>query len=551
MRVADLLVRCLEKEGVRFVFGLPGEETLDINDALRHADIEFISVRHEQGAAFMADAYGRLTGKAGVCLATLGPGATNLITGLVDATLDRAPVVAITGQADLRRSHQEFHQYIDVNSVFRPLTKWTSRITSPEPVVEVVRKAFKLAESEPPGTTHIELPENVAAMTLASEPQFQVYNRDLAPPNPPIAAQELLQAAAEMIEQAEAVAILVGNGVIRGKAAAAVQHLAEAIHVPVINTFMSKGILSVLHPLSLSTMGLQVRDHVACGLDQCDLVIAIGYDYVEYGPEHWNEDRHKTIIHIAATPAEVDSHYTPAVELVGDINRIVTRLAAMTYQAKPFERFEGVQQRIRAEYLETKDDLSFPIKPQKALYDLRQALAPTDIVIADVGANKIWVARMFPAYHPNTVLISNGFAAMGFALPAAIAAKLVHPERTVVAVAGDGGFLMNVQELETAVRLKLAIIIIIFNDHGYGLIRWKQQNRYGATTGVDFQNPDFVGLAHSFGATGFRLEKTEDFLPLLRKAIAIPGPVIIDCPIDYRENLKLTARLADLNCPLD
>lgn len=551
MRVADLLVRCLEKEGVRFVFGLPGEETLDINDALRHSDIQFIAVRHEQGAAFMADAYGRLTGKAGVCLATLGPGATNLITGIVDATLDRAPVVAITGQADLRRLHQDFHQYIDVNSVFRPFTKWTARIASPEPVVEVTRKAFKLAESEPPGATHIELPENIAAMVLPDEPQLQVYGRHLAPPNPPIAAQELLQEAAAIIEQAAAPAILVGNGVIRGKAAAAVQQWAEVLNVPVINTFMGKGILSFQHPLSLSTIGLQVRDHVACGLDVCDVVIAIGYDYVEYGPEHWNDDRRKTIIHIAATPAEVDSHYTPAVEIVGDIDRIVTRLAAMTYQAKRFDRFQVIQKRILAEYLDTKDDLGFPIKPQKALYDLRQALAPDAIVISDVGANKIWVARMFPAYRPNTVLISNGFAAMGFALPAAIAAKLVHPERTVVAVAGDGGFLMNVQELETAVRLKLAIVIIIFNDNGYGLIRWKQQNRYGATAGVDFQNPDFVGLARSFGAAGFRLEKTEDFAPLLRRAIAIPGPVVIDCPIDYRENLKLTARLADLSCPIN
>lgn len=552
MRVADLLIRCLENEGVRHIFGVPGEETLDINDALRDSSIEFVSVRHEQGAAFMADAYGRLTGKAGVCLATLGPGATNLITGIVDANLDRAPLVAITGQADLRRIHQEYHQYIDVNSVFRPFTKWTASIASPEPVVEVVRKAFKLAEAEPPGATHIELPENIAAMTVPDDMQKQpLLNTARDRSHPPIAPQELLQQTAEILEQAQSPVILVGNGVVRGHAAAAVQQLAETLNVPVVNTFMGKGILSFQHPLSLYTIGLQVRDHIACGIDGSDVIVAIGYDYVEYGPEYWNANRDKTIIHIAATPAEVDSHYVPAVEIVGDINRIVSRLAAMTFHAKEFSQFQDVQTRILDEYRATKDDTEFPIKPQKALYDLRQVLAPEDIVISDVGAHKIWVARMFPAYRPNTVLISNGFAAMGFGLPAAIAAKLVHPNRTVVTISGDGGFMMNVQELETAVRLNLAIIVVIFNDNGYGLIRWKQENRYNATAGVDFQNPNFVALARSFGAEGFRLERTEDFSMLLKKAIACQKPVVIDCPVDYRENLKLTKRLEVLNCPVD
>jgi acetolactate synthase-1/2/3 large subunit len=552
MRVADLLVRCLENEGVRYVFGLPGEETMDINDALRQSSIEFVSVRHEQGAAFMADAYGRLTGKAGVCLATLGPGATNLITGIADASLDRAPLVAITGQADLRRIHQDFHQYIDVNAIFRPFTKWTSRISSPEPVPEVVRKAFKLAEAEPPGATHIELPENIAALEVPADKGKMLL--PTSPPVrvlPPIAPQELLQQAAEIIEQARSPVILVGNGAIRAHASWAVQQLAEVLNIPVVNTFMAKGVLSFQHPNSLYTMGLQVRDHVACGMDDSDVVVAIGYDYVEYGPEFWNEDRQKTIIHIGASPAEVDVNYVPAVEIVGNVERIVSRLAGMMFHQKDFTHFRHIQDTIRDEYWLAQDDVDFPIKPQKALFDLRQALDPEDIVISDVGANKVWVARMFPAYRPNTVLISNGFAAMGFALPAAIAAKLVYPERTVVAVCGDGGFLMNVQEMETAVRLKLPIVILIFNDNGYGLIRWKQQNRYGATTGVDFQNPDFVALAHSFGAAGFRLERTEDFPHLLNKAMQADRPVVIDCPIDYRENLKLTERLQGLTCPID
>ncbi|MGK7910920.1 MAG: acetolactate synthase large subunit [Synechococcus sp.] len=551
MRVADLLVRCLEEEGVRYIFGLPGEETLDINDALRSSAIEFVSVRHEQGAAFMADAYGRLTGKAGVCLATLGPGATNLITGIADASLDRAPLVAITGQADLRRIHQEFHQYIDINSVFKPFTKWTARISSPEPVAEVVRKAFKLAEAEPPGATHIELPENIAAMTVNNDAPdiplpFTPSSRRLTSTAP----QELLLQAAEIIEQAEIPLILAGNGAIRAGASQAVQQLAETLNVPVVNTFMAKGILSFQHPNSLYTMGLQVRDHIACGMDNADVVIAIGYDYVEYGPEFWNKDKTKTIIHIAAGPAEVDASYVPAVEIVGNVERIVSRLAGMVFQPKSFDRFKGIQQQILEEYSLSKDDNSWPIKPQKALYELRRILPPESIVISDVGANKVWVARMFPAYRPNTVLISNGFAAMGFALPSAIAAKLVHPERAVVAVCGDGGFMMNVQELETAVRLKLAIVIVLFDDNGYGLIRWKQQNRYQATAGVDFQNPDFVSLARSFGAIGYRLEKTEEFPDLLRKGLNADRPVVIDCPIDYRENLKLTERLQDMSCPI-
>ena len=552
MRVADLLVQCLEAEGVQYVFGLPGEETLDINDALRHSSIEFVSVRHEQGAAFMADAYGRLTGKAGVCLATLGPGATNLITGIADANLDRAPLVAITGQADLRRVHQEFHQYIDIPAIFRPFTKWTAQISSPEPVPEVVRKAFKLAEAEPPGATHIELPENIAALPIKDHlPDTPLSRPSATSGATAIASQELLQQAAQLLAQAESPLILVGNGVVRARASQAVQQLAEALNIPVVNTFMAKGVLSFQHPNSLYTIGLQVRDHIACGMDGSDVVVAIGYDYVEYGPEYWNGDRQKTIIHIAASPAEVDRHYLPAVEIVGNVQRIVSRLAGMVFQPKEFKPFEAVQARILAEYFLSEDDTSFPIKPQKALYDLRQVLAPEDIVISDVGAHKIWVARMFPAQCPNTVLISNGFAAMGFSLPAAIAAKLVYPHRNVVSICGDGGFMMNLQELETAVRLKLAIVILLFNDNGYGLIRWKQQNRFGATAGVDIRNPDFVALARSFGTEGYRLSTTTELPDLLKKALRASGPVLIECPIDYRENLKLTERLQDLSCPIN
>ena len=544
MRASDLIVRCLENEGVRYVFGVPGEEILDVMDSLADSPIRFIPTRHEQGAAFMADAYGRLTGRAGVCLSTLGPGATNLATGVADANLDHAPLVAITGQAGRDRIHKESHQYVDIVEAFRPLTKWNTRVEMPGVVPEVIRKAFKVAESEKPGACHLEVPEDVAEEAVEGEPLSTERARR---PSPDRVA---LHAAARLIERASFPLIFAGNGVIRGAASKELRALARSHGIPVVNTFMAKGSMPYDDPLSLLSAGLQARDYVACGFEKADLIIAVGYDLVEYAPKFWNPERKKPIIHVDFTPAEVDGFYQPAVEVVADVREALELLNDLVKGQKDPAPFRELRRYILEQLEEGAEDDAFPIKPQRILRELRRGLARDDILISDVGSHKVWIARTFPAYEPNSVLISNGFAAMGIAVPAAVAAKLVHPERRVVAVSGDGGFLMNAQELETAHRLGLAFVNVIFRDGGYNLIQWKQQTRSGRETGVEFGNPDFVTFAQAFGAKGFRVESARDLAPMLAQAFAWPGVSVVDVPVDYRENPKLTARLGHLVCPI-
>ncbi len=544
MKASELIVRCLENEGVRYVFGVPGEEILDIVDSLADSRVRFIPTRHEQGAAFMADAYGRLTGRAGVCLSTLGPGATNLATGVADANLDHAPLVAITGQGGRDRIHKESHQYIDIVEHFRPLTKWNARVEMPSVIPEVIRKAFKVAESEKPGACHVEVPEDVAEETAEGEPLSTERARRPSPD------RSALQTAARLIEAASFPLIFAGNGVIRGGASKELRELARGHGIPVVNTFMAKGCMPYDDPLCLLSAGLQARDYVSCGFDKADLIIAVGYDPVEYAPRVWNPERKKHIIHIDFTPAEVDGFYQPAVEVVADVREALELLNGLVKGQKDPAPYRELRCFILEQLEEGAADEGFPLKPQRILRDLRAAMGREDILISDVGSHKLWIARTFPAYEPNRVLISNGLAAMGFALPAAVAAKLVHPERKVVAVSGDGGFLMNVQELETARRLGLAIVNVIFRDGGYNLIQWKQQTRLGRESGVEFGNPDFVVLAQAFGAKGYRVESARDLAPALRDALAWPGPTIVDVPVDYRENPKLTARLGQLVCPI-
>jgi acetolactate synthase-1/2/3 large subunit len=544
MKASELISRCLENEGVRYVFGVPGEEILDIVDSLADSSVRFIPTRHEQGAAFMADAYGRLTGRAGVCLATLGPGATNLATGVADANLDHAPVVAITGQAGRDRVHKESHQYVDIVEFMRPLTKWNTRVEMPVVIPEVIRKAFKVAEAEKPGACHIEVPEDVAEEPAEGEPLSPERPRRPSPDRP------ALQAAARLIEAASFPLIFAGNGVIRGGASAELRGLARNHGIPVVNTFMAKGAMPYDDPLSLLSAGLQARDYVSYGFEKADLIIAVGYDLVEYAPKFWNPERKKPIIHIDFTPAEVDGYYQPAVEVVADVREALELLDGLVRGQKDPAPYHELRRFILEQLADGADDDTFPIKPQRILRDLRRAMGREDILISDVGSHKLWIARTFPAYEPNSVLISNGLAAMGIALPAAVAAKLVHPERKVVAVSGDGGFLMNVQELETARRLGLAVVNVIFRDGGYNLIQWKQQTRLGRESGVEFTNPDFEVLARAFGARGFRVESARGLAPVLAEALAWPGPSIVDVPVDYRENPKLTARLGQLVCPI-
>lgn len=543
MNTAELLVRCLENEGVQYIFGVPGEENLEVLQALRRSSIRFITTRHEQGAAFMADVYGRLTGRAGVCLSTLGPGATNLMTGVADANLDGAPLVAITGQVGTDRMHIESHQYLDLVAMFAPVTKWNAQIVRPSITPEIVRKAFKLAQTEKPGAVHIDLPENIAAMEASGTP----LRRDRL--DKTYASYQSLNEAASLISRARNPLILAGNGAIRAQASNALTEFATRLNIPVANTFMGKGVIPYTHPLSLWAVGLQQRDLISCGFDRTDLLIAVGYDLIEYSPKKWNPDGTIPIVHIAALPAEIDSSYIPQVEVVGDISdSLMEILRRCDRTGKPDPYGLSLRQNIVREYTCYAQDQSYPIKPQKLIYDLRQVLQPEDIVISDVGAHKMWMARLYHCDKPNTCLISNGFAAMGIAIPGALAAKLVHPDRRIVAVTGDGGFMMNCQELETALRVGTPFVTLIFNDGGYGLIEWKQHNQYNEAAFVKFGNPDFVKLAESMGLKGYRVEKAAELIPILKQAFEQPVPTLIDCPVDYSENLYLTQRSQALVC---
>lgn len=545
MNTADMLVRCLENEGVEYVFGLPGEENLHVLEALKNSSIQFITTRHEQGAAFMADLYGRLTGKAGVCLSTLGPGATNLMTGVADANLDGAPLVAITGQVGTDRMHIESHQYLDLVAMFAPVTKWNTQIVRPSNTSEIVRKAFKLAQSEKPGAVHIDLPENIAAMPVTGEPLTKDEREKT------YASFRSIGKAAVAISKAKNPLILVGNGAIRAHAAEALTEFATRMNIPVINTFMGKGVIPYTHPLALWTMGLQQRDHVSCAFDQTDLVIAVGYDLIEYSPKKWNPEGKIPIIHIGAAHAEIDSSYIPLVEVVGDISDSLNEIMKQAdREGKATPHAVELRSDIRADYEQYANDEGFPIKPQKLIYDLRQVMGPEDIVISDVGAHKMWMARHYHCDRPNTCIISNGFAAMGIAMPGAIGAKLVHPDRHVVAVTGDGGFMMNCQELETALRVGTNFVTLIFNDGGYGLIEWKQHNQFGDSAFIKFGNPDFVKFAESMGLKGYRVNSVAEFIPTLKEALSQDVPTVIDCPVDYGENLRFSQKSGDLSCKM-
>lgn len=536
------LVRALEAEGVEIIFGVPGEENLAFLEALTHSSIRFITTRSEQGAAFMADVYGRLSGRAGVCLATLGPGATNLITGVADANLDHAPLVAIAGQAATTRLHKESHQVLDLQALFQPISKYSAQILEPEIIPEVVRKAFKQAESAKPGAVFLELPENIAEAHLdaaAAQPLARGHSERVSPD------LHLLQYVADTINAAQQPLILAGNGVIRSQASAALAAFAKATNIAVANTFMAKGVIPFKQAQALGSVGLQAKDYVNVGLDKADVVICLGYDLVEYHPHLWHPRREKTLIHIDNNRAEIDAHYLPQWSLLGDLTLILEKLSEKIAPRQDLPT-QALRQALIDDMKQHANDSSFPLKPQKILWDLRTVLPLEGLLLSDVGAHKLWIARMWRCEQPNTCLISNGFASMGIALPGAIAAKLRYPERPVVVICGDGGFLMNLGELETAQRLGLALVILVWRDDGYGLIRWKQEKRFGVSHYCDFGNPDVVKLAEAFAAKGFRVNKGDDLQSILSEALAHPGVAIIDCPVDYSENLRLTQKLGEL-----
>jgi len=542
---AELFIRCLENEGVDKIFGIPGEENLFVMDALRNSNIDFVTVRHEQAAAFMADMHGRLTGKAGVCLATLGPGATNLVTGFADANMDRSPVVAIAGQGATTRMHKESHQILDLVSLFDPISKYSVEILEPEIIPELVRKAFKDSQAEKPGGAFISFPENIAGEEISDD----ILSLKVQGPLMPDAPEEKVVQAAAIIDAAQFPLIMAGNGVIRARATDALREFAESLNIPVAQTFMAKGAIPFSHPLSLGSVGLQAHDFVACGFDRADVVICIGYDMVEYHPNLWHPGKDKKIIHIDLNYAEVDAHYILAAGVLGDISNSLQRIAArasVTHAGKA----ENLKGAIRNELDEFADDDNYPLKPQKILFDTRQAMGADDILISDVGAHKMWIARLYRAERPNTCIISNGFASMGIGVPGAIAAKMAYPDKKVLTITGDAGFMMNSQEIETALRCKVAIVIMIWNDGEYGLIKWHQDRRFGHSNDISFNNPDFVKYAESFGARGYRVKSAQDLLPTLEKALAGDTVAIVDVAVDYSENMKLTEKLGQLVCPI-
>jgi acetolactate synthase-1/2/3 large subunit len=548
MKASDLFVKCLEAEGVKRIFGVPGEENAHFMISLEDSPIEFVLTRHEQGASFMAEIQGRLTGEPGVCLGTLGPGATNLITGVADANMDRAPLICLTGQADSQRQHKESHQYMNVVDMFEPVTKWAQAVLHPNNIPEVIRKAFKIAMTEKPGAAHIELAEDIAQLDADRLPIAPERTRRAVP------ADKVVDQAWELIKTARRPVILAGNGTIRKRASKQLRLFSERTGIGVISTFMAKGCIDMDSEQCLYTIGLQGKDLVTCAIDAADLVICLGYDMVEYHPRLWNPSGEKPIIHIDFLAAEIDECYRVNVDVVGDLAHTLWMLNERAKSVElSFEtsQQQGVRRDMAADFAEHKDDdTSGLIRPQKALWDARQVMGPHDILLSDVGAHKMWVARYYQCHEPNTCLIPNGFCSMGFALPGAISAQISYPDRRVMAVCGDAGFLMNVQEMETAVRLGSNIVVMIWEDHAYGLIAWKQQNEFGRHTDLSFGNPDFVALAKAFDWNGYRVEKSIELRSTLEEAFRAEGPSLVVIPIDYRENALLTQRLGNIQCSI-
>ena len=550
MKASDLLVQCFENEGIEYVFGVPGEENADFMISLAQSEkIEFVLTRHEQGAAFMAEVYGRLTGNPAICLGTLGPGATNLITGVADANMDRAPLLVLTGQGASTRLHKESHQVMDVVEMFTPVTKWATSILHPDNIPEIVRKAVRLARTEKPGACHIELPEDIAKQEAVAEPlRPRRFRR-------PVPADKIIDRALERIDGARRPIVIAGNGAIRKRASKQLRLFCEITGIGVVSTFMAKGCVDRDADYCLYTIGLGSKDFVSCAIDAADLVITLGYDMVEYHPRLWNPDGDKEIIHIDFLPAEIDANYHPAVEIVGDLAHTLWMLNERLRAGGPrdfdFDQQAAVRREMYQEVTRYRDDdTTGSIRPQKAVWDVRQAMGPEDILLCDVGAHKMWVARYFHAREPNTVLIPNGFCSMGFALPGAIAASMVHPGRRILAICGDGGFLMNVQEMETAKRLGSNIVVMVWEDGGFGLISWKQDTEFDRHTDLSFGNPDWRGLAAAFGWRGHQVEKSRELSGVLEAAFQEEGPSLVVIPIDYRENPLLTERLGAITCPI-
>jgi len=551
MKTSDLFIKCLENEGIEYIFGVPGEENADFLMSLQDSKkIKFILTRHEQGAAFMAESYGKLTGKLSCCLSTLGPGATNLLTGVADANMDHSSILVITGQGSSDRLHKESHQIMDVCNMFKSVTKWTTSIRSPNTIPEIVRKAVRLATLEKPGAVHIELPEDIAKLDVETKPLKSFpYRRS-------IAEDAVIYKAYKLMSEANSPILIAGNGAIRKRSSRQLREFCERTNIPVVTTFMGKGAVDCNSDYCLSTVGLGAIDFGDIAIKNSDLVITLGYDMVEYHPKLWSRNLEAKIIHIDFEAAEIDEYYIPEVEVVGDLahslsvlNNIIDKEGTKSYDFKYVKKMRADLKEDHEYY--KNDEQKGLIKPQKFLYDLRKFLNKDDISISDVGAHKMWIARNYPCYEPNTCIVPNGFCSMGYALPAVIAASLTNNNHRIFSICGDAGFLMNLQEMETAKRLNSNFVVIIWEDKSYGLIKWKQQAQFGRSTELDFDNPDWEKLAKSFDWNYLYEDDSSKIFNKLQETNSLQGPTLFVIPIDYSENEKLTKFLGTLEKSYD
>ncbi len=542
MKASDLFIKQLEEEGVKYIFGLPGEENLDLLESLRTSSIKVIITRHEQAAAFMAATYGRLTGKAGVCFSTLGPGVLNLVTGVAHAQLIGAPLVAISGQKALRANWQAKFQLIDSVDVMKPITKESISIADPDMIPTVVRNAFKLAQAERPGAVHIEIPEDIAASKTDSHIQKKGYVRRPSPD------PKSLERAAEIINMAKMPLIILSAGANRGLINRHLTKFVMKTGIYAVHTQMGKGVLSDESEYSLFAAGVHCRDYVNCGIDRADVIVTIGYNIAEFPPFVWNANLDKKIINIDFAEATVDRYFDPGVEIIGDIAISLNKLGEMVTPRTGERTFKAARDFLDRK-LSAAPKMEYPPTPQQIVRQVRESLAQDDILTLDNGIYKLWFSRLYRTYRPNTFLLDNALATMGAGLPAGITAKMLNPERKVLAVVGDGGFMMNAQEMETAIRYDVPIVVLILNDNAFGFIKWEQKAKGFPDFALDYQNPDFVKFAESFGAAGLKVKKNDDLTELLHTAFSLKKPAIIECPIDYSVNFEtFSGQLTNIVC---
>lgn len=548
MNASELFVKALENEGVEYIFGVPGEENLDFLEALRTSKIKLIVTRHEQVAGFMAATVGRLTGKPGVCISTLGPGATNFVTAAAYATLGGMPMMMITGQKPIKSSKQGHFQIVNITELMAPVTKYTKSIINANLVASQVREAFRIAMEERPGAVHLELPEDIAAEETENEYVFQVEKLRRA-----IAEEKAIARAVEMIRAAKSPLLLIGSGANRKVTAKMLREFVDEIGIPFFNTQMGKGVIDEKHPLYLGTAALSANDYLHCAVDKADLIINVGHDVVEKPPFIMKRDG-RQVIHVNFYSAKVDNVYFPQLEVIGDIGNAVWQMKEHLKKQKgewDFSYTQKIKNKIEEHIARDIHDDRFPIIPQRVVHDVRSSLPEDGILTLDNGMYKLWFARNYKAAEPNTLLLDNALATMGAGLPSAMAAKLLFPQKKVVAVCGDGGFMMNSQDLETAIRMGLDLVIIILNDNGYGMIKWKQEGMGFEKFGLDFGNPDFVKYAEAYGANGYRVQSANEFAPLLESCLNKKGVHLIEVPVDYTENHKvLSKELKDKSCEL-